>query len=690
METTSFREPMHSAIEACSTAQGRAARRAPRDHSGMGRHGAGCRDMGRRTGVVKLAAAAVLLAVFPAVMQAQAAGLPDATPTHSTAKTSQTTGKPAYAVKAVTAGARRHAARLYLEASKRYVGGRFERALTLYQQAAKLDPDNADYPAAAEVARSHAVAALIQASAKDRAAGNAAGADAALERARRLDPSNPEVAEHLYQLADDAVREQPAQLYDQSGSAIGNVEPLRPELGTRSFHLRADQRQIIEKVFKKFGVTALIDDSVRDRAARFDIDDADFAEAARALGLVTNTFYVPLDGHRVLVARDTRENRRRLMRSAVETVYLAGLTSDELTAASNLARNVFGIRRVAADASNSTLTVQAPPETLDAFNAQMRDLFQGHDQVMVDMRIIQLAHTSEHNTGIQPPQSISAINVYAEEQSILNQNQALVQQIISSGLASPGDTLAILGILLASGQVSSSLFSNGLALFGGGLTQSALAPGGPATLNFNLNSSDSRTLDDIQLRLGDNEAGTVKEVTKYPIVTSSFGSPASSLPNIPGLTGAGASGALGSLLSSLASAATVPIIQYQDLGLTLKVTPKVLRGSDVALTIDLKISALSGQSLNNNPILNNEAFSGVVTLKKGETAELVSQLNKSESRAISGTPGLSEVPGMNDITDKDIQKNYATLLILMTPHVVRATQPAGHSPAMVIEKTAME
>ena len=98
-----------------------------------------------------------------------------------------------------------------------------------------------------------------------------------------------------------------------------------------------------------------------------------------------------------------------------------------------------------------------------------------------------------------------------------------MQQIISSGLAAPGDTLAILGILLASGQVSSSVFSNGIALFGGGLTQSALAPGG-ATLNLNLNSSDSRELDQIQLRLGDGEAGTLKEGERYPIQTSSFSS----------------------------------------------------------------------------------------------------------------------------------------------------------------------
>ena len=304
------------------------------------------------------------------------------------------------------------------------------------------------------------------------------------------------------------------------------------------------------------------------------------------------------------------------------------------------------------------------------------------------MRLIQIAHTGERNTGVHPPQTFSAFNVYAEEQSILNANQSLVQQIVSSGLAAPGDTLAILGILLASGQVSSSLFSNGIALFGGGLTASALAPGA-ATANLNLNSSDSRELDEMQLRLGDGEAATMRSGTRYPIQTSSFSSLSGSIPNIPGLTGAGSSGSLSSLLGSLGgSVPNVPQVEYQDLGLTLKATPKVMRNNDVALTIDLKIDALAGSSINGNPILNNRAYSGVVTLRQDEGVVVVSELDKQESRAISGVPGFSEIPGLNNVTGNDTQKSYSTLLIVMTPHVVRGTQAAGHSPMLRIEKSA--
>jgi Flp pilus assembly secretin CpaC len=35
---------------------------------------------------------------------------------------------------------------------------------------------------------------------------------------------------------------------------------------------------------------------------------------------------------------------------------------------------------------------------------------------------------------------------------------------------------------------------------------------------------------------------------------------------------------------------------------------------------------------------------------------------------------------MSNLTDKDAQKNYATLLVIITPHVVRSTQDSGRTP----------
>ena len=206
---------------------------------------------------------------------------------------------------------------------------------------------------------------------------------------------------------------------------------------------------------------------------------------------MSDTFYVPIDAHRVLVARDTVANRMQYMRNAVDTVRLSGLSTTDMTDMGNIARNVFELRQINVNPSAGTLTMRGPVDTLSAFNATYRDLQLGRSQILLDVRLIQLAHTHARNTGVQLPQTLTALNVYAEDQAILQQNADLVQEIISSGLAAPGDTLAIIGILLASGQVSSSIFQNGLLLFGGGITQSALVVP-PVTVNLSLNSSESR------------------------------------------------------------------------------------------------------------------------------------------------------------------------------------------------------
>lgn len=627
-----------------------------------------------------LALAALVLIQFPAAALPQIATQPAPSPDQSPAASAA----PAHPAARTTSADRRRAAKLFLASSKQFADGHLEDALNGYEQAAALDPANADYKLAAEVARSHAVTALIQTAAKDRILGDQAAAHAALTHALELDPRNISVTQHLFELGNDNLWEPARPSIQQPDQAVGGPVVLEPDTGLHSFHMRTEARLAIQQIYRAYGLNAFLDGSVSSSLVHLDIDDASFPEAIRALGLVTDTFYVPLDPHRVLVARDTRENRTKFMPQALETIYLSGLNQEEMTDMGNLARNVFSAQRAAVDASAGTITVHAPAAAMTAFNATMRGLLDGRSQVVLDMRIIQLAHNATLSTGVTPSQSITALNVYAEEQSILNANKSLVQQIISSGLASPGDTLAILGILLASGQVSSSIFSNGIALFGGGITQSALSPG-PTTLNLNLNSSQSRELDQIQLRIEDGGTGTIQEGTRYPIQTSSFSSLSSSTSSIAGLTGAGTSSSLSSLLAEYSSSVpNIPQVQYQDLGMTLKASPKVMRNGGVALTLDLKIVALSGSALNGNPILDNHSYSGVVQLKEGEGVAVISELDKQQSRAISGTPGLSEIPGLNEASDNNRQTSDSTLLIVISPHVVRNLQPAGHTPMIMM------
>ena len=57
--------------------------------------------------------------------------------------------------------------------------------------------------------------------------------------------------------------------------------------------------------------------------------------------------------------------------------------------------------------------------------------------------------------------------------------------------------------------------------------------------------------------------------------------------------------------------------------------------------MDMKLTALGSSSINGVPILNNRSYSGVATVKDGAAVVLVSQVDKEESRALSGIPGLT-------------------------------------------------
>ncbi len=580
----------------------------------------------------------------------------------------------------------RRAARLYLQASKLFEKQEFEEARLDFEKAAALDPGNHDYQPAALMARSHEVAQLIQQAARARMQHNLPSEQQALRKALELDPTNPQLAEHMQDLTGTAAASDAEPQPDQSLDDLGELPIVVPIRGKKSLHLKADRRDLIQQIFAAYGIQASVDSSVPAAPSRFDIDSATFEQSARAMSLSTDTFWIPLDARRVLVARDTPSNREQFERQAMETIPLQGLNADEMTEVSNLAKNVFQVRQALVEQNTKTMTVRAPENTLAALNQTLRELEDGRSQVLLDVRLVELAHTIQRNTGAMLPQQFTAFNVYAEEQAILNANQALVQQIISSGLAAPGDTLAILGILLASGQVSSSLFSNGIALFGGGLTLSGLSPG-PTSVNLSLNSTQSRQLDQVKLRLGDGQEGTLMDGLRYPIMMSSYsGLPLSNV-NIPGLTTAGSSSGLSSLISSLQTAQqTIPQVDYQDLGLTLKATPRVTRNGDVALSLDLKITALAGPTLNGLPVLNSRSYTGVVSLREGAGVVVVSELNQQEAIALSGIPGLSEIPGMNNLTGKDMEQDYASLLIIITPHVVRGYEHSGHTEMLRVEQ----
>src|SRR5580704_2341516 len=335
----------------------------------------------------------------------------------------------------------------------------------------------------------------------------------------------------------------------------------------------------------------------------------------------------------------------------------------------NVARNVFEAQQANVQAQEHTPTVRAPGDRIE---------------ILLTLKLYEIDRTRTTNIGAQLPQTTSVFNVPTEVNQILNNNQSAVQQIIAAGLASPGDNVAIVAILVATGAVTGTVFNQPFALFGGGITESGLTLNQGATANFSLNSSDARMLDQVQLRVLDQEDATFRSGTRYPIVTSTYSGLTGTSLGIGGISTPGLSTALQNLgINSAALQSTtnqtIPQVQYEDLGLTLKATPHILQNHDVTLKIDLKIESLSGQTLNSNPVLNSRQYQGSITLLPGESSEIVTYLTKQQSAAVTGIPGLSELPGFQSTTNKQGELDTTNLVIVITPHVVHLshTKPAS-------------
>lgn len=573
----------------------------------------------------------------------------------------------------VTHRDRIRAQQAFMQGARRLRSDQPRKAMADFARAAKLDPADRRYSVSVEVARDRLVYNLVQQGEKARLLGNLAQATADIDEAYRLEPDNPMVAQHVDALSFAAAPSSP-----KPRERLAPPVRLQPLPGTHSFHLRADQRTLINEVCAAWGIHPTIDQSVSPAPVPFNIDDATFQQAESALALATNTFFVPLDPVRVLVAKDTRNNRLQYEREATETFYMPSLSSEQLTEMVNLARQDFSVQSIFANPNQHAITIRAAVPDLAAINGTLSSLLKGRSELQLDVSMYEVDRTKATNIGAILPTQTSIFNVYSEAQTLLQQNASLVQQIIASGLAQPGQWAQILAILVASGQVSGSILNSPFATFGGGLTMMGLSPGS-ATANLQLNSSDVHSVDQIQLRVLDQQEGTIRVGERYPIITSSYGSLSGTPLSIPGISSSGLSSTLQNLginPAALASATQeIPQIQYQNLGLSLHVRPHVSSSQAVSLKFDLKLTALAGPTLNQLPLLSQRQFQAITTLKPGQSAVLVTSLSRQQSDAITGLPGLSELPGFQYGTDKSSNLNYSELAIVITPHLVRLVHP---------------
>jgi Flp pilus assembly secretin CpaC len=420
-----------------------------------------------------------------------------------------------------------------------------------------------------------------------------------------------------------------------------------------------------------YGITAVFDDSVASRPVRLDMEDATWEQAASALTRLTKTLWTPLSARQALFAADTDENRRSLQRMSLRTFYLPqASTPQALNEIATTLRTLFEIRFAAVDATAQSLTVRADSRTLDVVTQFLQALKDQLPEVVFQVDVYEVSRSFTRAIGASVPTSFQVFNVPTEIQSLTasGSTQSLINQLVSSGLINQGNTTAVAGLIAQLLGQQNSLLSQPFALFGGGITLSALTIPA-ASFNFSRDLSSIRSLQSMTLRASQGTAAVMKIGERYPVLIATY----APIYN---------SAAITQVLGNQSYVAPFPSVNYEDIGFNLKATPIIRRDNSVSIKLEMQIRSLGTQTVNGIPTINNQEFNGFISAKDGESIIAASNLTRSESRTLQGYSLLTSVPGL---ANRNTQENDDELMIILTPHVVSANPEAG--PIVLLPNT---
>jgi len=173
--------------------------------------------------------------------------------------------------------------------------------------------------------------------------------------------------------------------------------------------------------------------------------------------------------------------------------------------------------------------------------------------------------------------------------------------------------------------------------------------------NFVKNNTDAQLLAQPRLRISEGEKAKLVIGDRVPIPVTSFNTANTVGGNIVPITS----------------------FQYQDVGITINIEPRVHHNKEVTLKLTVVVSQVSGQVSGGSgqaaqPIIGTRTIESTIRLKDGETNFLAGLIRQDNSFTDSGVPGLSDIPILGRLFSHNNTDNRRTDVILtLTPHIVR-------------------
>lgn len=499
------------------------------------------------------------------------------------------------------------AAGLARKARKAEKAGKITEAYLLYSQAAAADPKKTEYWARSQALRTRAL------------------------REAKVLPllAAPETPEQPVEEGESKERQEigtnvlPAE-EEEARRPLPPKELASPP-GIKSFDVQGDAKQLFEKVAKEFGLDLVFDvDYQAGSPFRLRLADVDFRTAIHALQAATSSFVVPLSDRVFMVYKDTQQKRAEAEPTVAVTLHLPQPVS--VQAAQELARAVqqtMEIQRFAIDGGRRLVLIKDKVSKVRAAQEIYQQLLTHRSQVMLEIELMDLQGRRELSYGMTLPTQ-SALMLLGRQTATANK--------LGGFRVIPEIARGFTKFLVA----------------GGGFSTIALAVS-DASAFASFSKSDSYSLYRATMRSVDGEPATFHIGDKYPIITQQFVGAPSDTPAL----------------------AVPPTFNFEDLGISLKITPRIHDSKEVSLQVEAEFKVLGTGSFNGIPVIANRKFASTVRLRDGEWAVVSGLLSATEARSVSGIAGLGQIPLLSHVLNNNSRSlNSGEALLVIKPRII--------------------
>jgi general secretion pathway protein D len=517
----------------------------------------------------------------------------------------------------------------------------FEAAYNFYKQAYDLKPKDLRYKSSFERLRFKAAATIVHHAQGLRDEGKLQEALAEFQKAAQIDPSlfiAQQELQRTLQMINDASNPPPQaagppnQLEKKIRDAPGPVELAAISNVPITVKLTEDSKVAYQTIGQIAGINVLFDPDYTSRRIKVELNGVTLEEALEITALESKTFWRPVTANTIFVAQDNPAKRKELEQSVLKTFYLSNISQPtELQDVVNAIRAVLDVQRVQQLLSQNALVVRGTPDQIALAEKLVDDLDRARPEVVVDIAVLQVSKDKSRTLGMNWPTSATV---------------ALQSNINTT--TTPTTT--------TTGTTTNSASSGGLELNTlGNLNATDFQVTIPsANLSAVMSDSDTKTLQNPQVRALDNQKASLKIGERVPVATGSFQ---------PGIGGVG----INPLVNTQ--------FQYLDVGVNIDVTPHVHADREVTLKISMEISSVINQASIggiSQPIIGQKKIEHEIRLKDGESSLIGGIFDDSQTRALSGIPGLAQIPILRYLFGQVTQdKSQDETVFAITPHIIR-------------------